>query len=163
AAQITADGQRLNGGSGDDFFGDPQGLFRLYGDANGDRRVDVQDLGLFAGTYLKASPDPLYLAYLDVNADGRVDVADLGQSPAATLPRCPAGSPPLRGSVMAEYTRIPFVHFVRPARRPRARLRLSALEGRLAPATFTVTNDTDAGTGSLRQAVLDANGHSGAD
>ena len=51
---------------------------RFYGDANGDARVDVADLGAFAGTYLRASPDPLYLAYFDFNADGRVDVADLG-------------------------------------------------------------------------------------
>src|SRR5439155_8512982 len=64
---------------GDDYtFGDPQGLFRFYGDANGDRRVDVADLGQFAGTYLKTSIDPGYLAYFDFNADGRVDVADLG-------------------------------------------------------------------------------------
>ena len=32
-------------------------FFRFYGDANGDRRVDVADLGLFAGTYLKTSAD----------------------------------------------------------------------------------------------------------
>src|SRR5262249_7438399 len=42
-------------------------------------------------------------------------------------------------------------------------LRLLDLESRLAPATFTVLNDSNAGAGSLRQAVLDANNHSGAD
>ena len=60
-------------------FAEPGSTARFYGDANGDRRVDVADLGLFAGTYLRASPDPLYLAYFDFNADGRVDVTDLGQ------------------------------------------------------------------------------------
>ena len=52
---------------------------RMYGDANGDARVDVADLGLFAGTYLKTAGQPGYLDYFDYNADGRVDVADLGQ------------------------------------------------------------------------------------
>src|SRR5690349_5719531 len=36
-------------------------------------------------------------------------------------------------------------------------LRLEALEERMAPATFTVTNTDDSGLGSLRQAILDAN------
>jgi hypothetical protein len=48
----------------------------------------------------------------------------------------------------------------RPIRFP---LRLQALEGRIAPATFTVTNNNNSGSGSLRQAVTDANNHSGAD
>ena len=50
-----------------------------FGDATGDRRVDVADLGLFAGTYLKTSADLGFLAYFDFNNDGRVDVGDLGQ------------------------------------------------------------------------------------
>ena len=42
-------------------------------------------------------------------------------------------------------------------------LRVEALEERDVPATFTVTNLTNAGAGSLRQAVLDANAMAGAD
>jgi hypothetical protein len=42
-------------------------------------------------------------------------------------------------------------------KRPRRALRLETLEDRLAPATFTVTNTDDSGTGSLRQAITDAN------
>jgi hypothetical protein len=38
-----------------------------------------------------------------------------------------------------------------------------ALESRIAPATFTVTSGTDGGTGSLRQALLDAAASPGAD
>src|SRR5262245_42659553 len=54
--------------------------------------------------------------------------------------------------------------FARRTRRPsRFPLRLQDLESRLAPATFTVLNDADAGPGSLRQALLDANSHTGAD
>jgi hypothetical protein len=44
-----------------------------------------------------------------------------------------------------------------------ARLLLEALEGRIAPATFTVPNINDSGAGSLRQAILDANALSDAD
>lgn len=39
----------------------------------------------------------------------------------------------------------------------RTRLALEDLEGRLAPAVFTVTNTNNDGTGSLRQAITDAN------
>src|SRR5262245_35069589 len=41
--------------------------------------------------------------------------------------------------------------------RLRARPSLQLLEGRIAPATLTVTNANDAGPGSLRQAILDTN------
>ena len=40
---------------------------------------------------------------------------------------------------------------------------IETLEARIAPATFTVLNLNDAGVGSLRQAVLDANGTAAAD
>jgi hypothetical protein len=43
------------------------------------------------------------------------------------------------------------------------RPRLETLEDRLAPATYTVVNTDNSGTGSLRQAILDANGNGGLD
>src|SRR5262245_17445478 len=43
------------------------------------------------------------------------------------------------------------------------RLGLESLEDRSVPSTFTVVNFADSGTGSLRQAVLDANANPGAD
>jgi hypothetical protein len=50
-----------------------------------------------------------------------------------------------------------------PIRRRTFAPRLEFLEDRLAPATFTVLNTADSGAGSLRQAILDANGNAGAD
>src|SRR5262245_5573245 len=52
-----------------------------------------------------------------------------------------------------------------PAHRRPARCRptLEALEDRLVPSTFTVMNTNDSGTGSLRQAILDANAAAGPD
>ena len=45
----------------------------------------------------------------------------------------------------------------------RTLLKLETLNDRIAPATFTVLNNNDAGTGSLRQAILDANAMAGTD
>jgi predicted outer membrane repeat protein len=47
--------------------------------------------------------------------------------------------------------------------RIRARLLVRGLEERAVPATFTVTNNFDAGPGSFRQAILDSNAAPGAD
>jgi hypothetical protein len=50
-----------------------------------------------------------------------------------------------------------------PSRLSRKHLTLEPLEDRLAPATFSVSNIADAGGGSLRQAILDANASAGPD
>jgi hypothetical protein len=73
-------GQPLDG----DGNGTPGGdavtaLYRLYGDGNGDRRVDNADFVQFRSTFGRAAGDPLYLADFDVNADGRVDNLDFFQ------------------------------------------------------------------------------------
>src|SRR5947209_8812529 len=44
-----------------------------------------------------------------------------------------------------------------------ARLSFERLEDRTVPSTFMVSNLSDSGAGSLRQAILDANGNPGAD
>src|SRR5262245_65362479 len=48
-------------------------------------------------------------------------------------------------------------------RMPSAFLAVEVLEGRQLLSTFTVTNTDDAGPGSFRQAILDANGNTGSD
>ena len=48
-----------------------------------------------------------------------------------------------------------------PGRRRFCRLQLELLEGRWLPSTFLVTNTDDAGPGSFRQAILDANSNAG--
>src|SRR5262245_2172625 len=45
----------------------------------------------------------------------------------------------------------------------RARFMVQALEGRVVPAAFSVTNANNSGAGSLRQAILDANANPDAD
>jgi hypothetical protein len=51
----------------------------------------------------------------------------------------------------------------RPQKGARCRPGLEVLEDRTVPSTFLVNNVGDSGAGSLRQAILDANAHSGAD
>jgi hypothetical protein len=51
----------------------------------------------------------------------------------------------------------------RPTPRPWRRLWCERLEDRTVPAMFTVTTTADAGAGSLRQAIIDANANPGAD
>jgi hypothetical protein len=48
-------------------------------------------------------------------------------------------------------------------KRTRTPLSVELLEDRTVPTTYTVTNNADAGLGSLRQAILNANKHIGAD
>jgi uncharacterized delta-60 repeat protein len=84
ASQISAGGQALdgdaNGTPGGDFvFGEAQGLFRFFGDINGDRHVDIADFGLFTGTFNLSTGQTGFLAAFDFNGDGHVDIADFGQ------------------------------------------------------------------------------------
>ena len=46
---------------------------------------------------------------------------------------------------------------------PRCRPALELLEGRLLPSVFLVTSTADSGANTLRQAILNANAHPGAD
>jgi hypothetical protein len=84
ANQITAGGVQLDGNGdgtpGDNYtFGEAQGLFRFFGDINGDRHVDIADFGLFTGTFNLSTGQTGFLAAFDFNGDGHVDIADFGQ------------------------------------------------------------------------------------
>jgi hypothetical protein len=68
----------LDGGANGAAGGDhTDAFFRLYGDSDGDRDVDLRDLVRFLGTLGQQEVDRRYLWYSDVNSDGRVDVIDV--------------------------------------------------------------------------------------
>ncbi len=74
-AQNALDGNAsgmAGGDSVDDFF-------RLYGDVDGDRDVDVADYGQFAGTLFKSSADAGFNSELDFDNDGDVDGQDFAR------------------------------------------------------------------------------------
>src|SRR5262249_15313968 len=68
---LDGDGDGTPGGDRADEF------FRLYGDGDGDRDVDLLDLGRFLGTLGRRRGDPHILGYLDYDGDGRVGPLDL--------------------------------------------------------------------------------------
>ncbi|QDV41385.1 hypothetical protein Enr13x_12230 [Stieleria neptunia] len=55
------------------------GLFRLYGDSDGDRDVDGQDYGRFGLTFLATAGQARFNAQLDSDGDGDVDGQDYGR------------------------------------------------------------------------------------
>ncbi len=64
--------------------------------------------------------------------------------------------------LIEQFSRLCQGQFRQPTRSPYARLLLEPVEARLLLSTFLVTNTDDAGAGSLRQAILDADNSSGA-
>jgi hypothetical protein len=77
-------GQALDGDAdgtpgGNFIFGDAQGLFRFFGDINGDRNVDIADFGMFSSTYGLNSGQTEFIGAFDFNGDGVIDIADFGQ------------------------------------------------------------------------------------
>jgi hypothetical protein len=75
ASQISANGQQMTSNY---TFGDAQGLFRMFGDVNGDRTVNGFDFGFFRNAFGTQSGNPNYLSYLDFNGDGVINGFDLG-------------------------------------------------------------------------------------
>jgi hypothetical protein len=81
SSQITLGGQPLDGDGngtpgGNYTFGPAQGLFRFFGDINGDQHVDIADFGLFSVSIFNPAN---YLNGFDFNNDGVIDIADFGQ------------------------------------------------------------------------------------
>jgi predicted outer membrane repeat protein len=54
-------------------------FFRLFGDSNGDGRVNAYDLAFFRSTYLKHRGEAGYLWWLDYDQNGTVDKKDYAQ------------------------------------------------------------------------------------
>jgi Dockerin type I domain len=84
ASQISFFDEPLDGnrdGTGGDNFtlNDTAGLFRFFGDINGDRHVDIADFGLFSSTFNLSTGQTGFLAAFDFNGDGHIDIADFGQ------------------------------------------------------------------------------------
>jgi hypothetical protein len=84
ASQISTGGQALDGDAdgvagGNFVFGDTQGLFRLFGDVNGDQTVNGFDLGFFRNAFGTQASDPNFLTFFDFNGDGTINGFDLGQ------------------------------------------------------------------------------------
>ena len=83
---LTVHGDRVHDQWGRELDGDADGspggdrvdgFFRLFGDSDGDRDVDLHDLGQFLGTLGRRAGAPHYLWYFDVNGDGRIGLIDL--------------------------------------------------------------------------------------
>lgn len=72
ANQISVQGASLAANATSSFH-------RLFGDINGDERVNIADYGLFSTSYGKSVGDAGYLDAFDFNGDGRVNIADYGQ------------------------------------------------------------------------------------
>jgi hypothetical protein len=84
ANQISVGGVLLDGDGdgqpgGNYIFGEAQGLFRFFGDINGDRNVDIADFGMFSSTYGLNSGQTGFIGAFDFNGDGVIDIADFGQ------------------------------------------------------------------------------------
>src|SRR5439155_11516130 len=71
--ELDGDG---NGSAGGDRV---DGFFRLFGDSDGDGRVDQSDRDLFRSTFKMSAGQAGYLWYLDFDGDGNVDGRDNGQ------------------------------------------------------------------------------------
>jgi len=76
ATQISADGVTMTSNY---TFGDAQGLFRMFGDVNGDQTVNGLDFGYFKNAFGTQVGDANYLSYLDIDGDGVINGLDFGQ------------------------------------------------------------------------------------
>jgi hypothetical protein len=82
--RVSSTGAALDGNddgtAGDNFvYTDAQGLFRFYGDVNGDANINGFDLGIFRNAFGTQVGDANYLNYLDFDQDGVINGLDFGQ------------------------------------------------------------------------------------
>ncbi len=86
ASQISAGGRQLDGNNdgtlGDDYVlagSTANGLYRLYGDANGDGTVNAFDFSQFRNAFGSSTGQTAYLDWLDFNGDGVINAFDFSQ------------------------------------------------------------------------------------
>jgi hypothetical protein len=83
-SQVAGEGGMLLDGDGDgvaggDYVAPPNvGLFRLYGDVNGDKAVNGLDLGAFRTAFGTTIGNPNFVDAFDANGDGAINGLDLG-------------------------------------------------------------------------------------
>lgn len=78
--QISAGGVALDGDGDAVPGGDTtRTFFRFFGDADGNRSVNIADYGLFSTSYGRSLGQAGYLGYFDADGNNRVDIADYGQ------------------------------------------------------------------------------------
>jgi hypothetical protein len=82
--RVSATGAALDGNGdgtgGDNFvYTDAQGLFRFYGDVNGDTSINGFDFGFFRNAFGTQVGDANYLSYFDFDQDGVINGFDFGQ------------------------------------------------------------------------------------
>jgi hypothetical protein len=76
ASQVTTAGGQL---AGQTTFTDVDGLFRMFGDINGDQTVNGFDFGSFKDAFGTQLGDPGYQSYFDYDADTVINGFDFGQ------------------------------------------------------------------------------------
>ena len=76
ANQVTTAGGQLTGQT---TFTDADGLFRMFGDVNGDQTVNGFDFASFKNAFGTAVGDANYLSSLDYDGDGVINGLDFGQ------------------------------------------------------------------------------------
>jgi len=91
SSHVSAGGVALagNGTAGSDYVspadtagsgaGHQLGLYRLFGDVDGNGTVDAFDVGQLRTAFNTFTGQPGYVSYLDANNDGSVDAIDVGQ------------------------------------------------------------------------------------
>jgi regulation of enolase protein 1 (concanavalin A-like superfamily) len=78
SSQVSGPGGPLDGDNDGTPGGDSvTGLFRLFGDSDGNGTVDALDLFRLRTTFGKTAADPGFLAYFDFDGSGAVDALDL--------------------------------------------------------------------------------------
>ena len=84
SGQVSTGGVALDGDGdgapgGDYLLDSSAGLYRLFGDVNGDRAVNGLDLAGFRAAFGAAAGGAAYRDYLDFNGDGAINGLDLAQ------------------------------------------------------------------------------------